>query len=105
MWDWVGGRYSLWSAIGLPIALAIGTANFKELLSGAYTMDQHFQTAPFDKNMPVLLALLASGTATSGAHEATRSCLTTTTCATSPSTCSSWTWSPTARACCRTAPR
>jgi len=58
MWDWVGGRYSLWSAIGLPIALAIGTANFKELLSGAYTMDQHFQTAPFDKNMPVLLALL-----------------------------------------------
>ncbi|EST16956.1 phosphoglucose isomerase family protein [Pseudomonas putida S610] len=58
MWDWVGGRYSLWSAIGLPIALAIGTANFKELLSGAYTMDQHFQSAPFEKNMPVLLALL-----------------------------------------------
>ena len=58
MWDWVGGRYSLWSAIGLPIALAIGTSNFKELLSGAYTMDQHFQSAPFEKNMPVLLALL-----------------------------------------------
>ena len=58
MWDWVGGRYSLWSAIGLPIALAIGMSNFKELLSGAYGMDQHFQTAPFERNMPVLLALL-----------------------------------------------
>lgn len=58
MWDWVGGRYSLWSAIGLPIALAIGMSNFKELLSGAYSMDQHFQTAPFERNMPVLLALL-----------------------------------------------
>lgn len=58
MWDWVGGRYSLWSAIGLPIALAIGMSNFKELLSGAYTMDQHFQSAPFEQNMPVLLALL-----------------------------------------------
>ncbi len=58
MWDWVGGRYSLWSAIGLPIALAIGMANFKELLSGAYGMDRHFQTAPFESNMPVLLALL-----------------------------------------------
>ncbi len=58
MWDWVGGRYSLWSAIGLPIALAIGMSNFKELLSGAYTMDQHFLNTPFDQNMPVLLALL-----------------------------------------------
>jgi glucose-6-phosphate isomerase len=58
MWDWVGGRYSLWSAIGLPIALAIGMSNFKELLSGAYSMDQHFQSAPFEQNMPVLLGLL-----------------------------------------------
>ncbi|WP_426143134.1 glucose-6-phosphate isomerase [Pseudomonas sp. DWP3-1-2] len=58
MWDWVGGRYSLWSAIGLPIALAIGMSNFKELLSGAYSMDQHFQNASFEQNMPVLLALL-----------------------------------------------
>jgi glucose-6-phosphate isomerase len=105
MWDWVGGRYSLWSAIGLPIALAIGMSNFKELLSGAYTMDQHFQTAPFEQNMPVLLACSACGTATSGARKATRSCRTTTTCATSPSTCNSWTWNPTARACVRTAPR
>ncbi|WP_183168305.1 glucose-6-phosphate isomerase, partial [Azomonas macrocytogenes] len=58
MWDWVGGRYSLWSAIGLPIALAIGMANFKDLLSGAYDMDQHFLNAPFEHNLPVLLAML-----------------------------------------------
>lgn len=58
MWDWVGGRYSLWSAIGLPIALAIGMSNFKDLLSGAYSMDQHFLTEPFESNMPVLLAML-----------------------------------------------
>ncbi|KFX71851.1 glucose-6-phosphate isomerase [Pseudomonas taeanensis MS-3] len=58
MWDWVGGRYSLWSAIGLPIAMSIGMSNFKELLSGAYSMDEHFQSAPFEDNMPVLLALL-----------------------------------------------
>ena len=58
MWDWVGGRYSLWSAIGLPIALAIGVSNFKELLAGAYAMDQHFTQAPLAENMPVLMALL-----------------------------------------------
>lgn len=58
VWDWVGGRYSLWSAIGLPIALSIGIANFKELLAGAWDMDQHFQSAPFKQNMPMLMALL-----------------------------------------------
>lgn len=58
MWDWVGGRYSLWSAIGLPIALAIGMSNFKDLLSGAYSMDQHFLSEPFESNIPVLLAML-----------------------------------------------
>jgi glucose-6-phosphate isomerase len=58
MWDWVGGRYSLWSAIGLPIALAIGMSNFKELLSGAYRMDQHFLNDSFEQNMPVLMAML-----------------------------------------------
>ncbi|WP_312378065.1 glucose-6-phosphate isomerase [Pseudomonas oryzihabitans] len=58
MWDWVGGRYSLWSAIGLPIALAIGMSNFKDLLAGAYAMDQHFTSATFEENMPVLLGLL-----------------------------------------------
>ncbi len=58
MWDWVGGRYSLWSAIGLPIALSVGMENFRALLSGAKSMDEHFVSAPFEKNMPVLKALL-----------------------------------------------
>ncbi|MGJ1448259.1 glucose-6-phosphate isomerase [Sphingobacterium spiritivorum] len=57
-WDWVGGRYSLWSAIGLSISLALGFNNFKELLKGAYIADEHFQTAPFEENIPVLLAVL-----------------------------------------------
>ena len=57
-WDWVGGRYSLWSCIGLPIALAVGMDNFRELLAGARDMDEHFRTAPFEGNIPVLLALL-----------------------------------------------
>ena len=58
MWDWVGGRYSLWSAVGLSVALAIGNDGFRDLLAGAAAMDAHFQTAPLDKNMPVILALL-----------------------------------------------
>ncbi|TAF73173.1 MAG: glucose-6-phosphate isomerase [Bacteroidetes bacterium] len=57
-WDWVGGRYSLWSAIGLSIALSIGFDNFEELLQGAHEMDNHFATADWDKNLPVILALL-----------------------------------------------
>ncbi|HSD35946.1 MAG TPA: glucose-6-phosphate isomerase [Rhodocyclaceae bacterium] len=57
-WDWVGGRYSLWSAIGLPIMLAIGPENFDELLVGAYEMDEHFRSAPLGENLPVLLAVL-----------------------------------------------
>ena len=57
-WDWVGGRYSLWSAIGLSIALAIGWANFESLLAGAQTMDAHFADAPLAQNMPVLLGLI-----------------------------------------------
>ncbi len=57
-WDWVGGRYSLWSAIGLSIALSIGFDNFEELLLGAHEMDVHFRETPFEKNIPVLLALL-----------------------------------------------
>ncbi|KAM9753229.1 glucose-6-phosphate isomerase-like [Menidia menidia] len=57
-WDWVGGRYSLWSAIGLSIALHIGFENFEQLLSGAHWMDQHFRAAPLRQNVPVLLALL-----------------------------------------------
>uniref|UniRef100_A0A7N8X9U7 Glucose-6-phosphate isomerase n=2 Tax=Mastacembelus armatus TaxID=205130 RepID=A0A7N8X9U7_9TELE len=57
-WDWVGGRYSLWSAIGLSIALHIGFENFEQLLAGAHWMDQHFCSAPLEKNVPVLLAIL-----------------------------------------------
>jgi glucose-6-phosphate isomerase len=57
-WDWVGGRYSLWSAIGLSIACAIGFDNFEKLLSGAHGMDRHFRTADFSENIPVLLALV-----------------------------------------------
>jgi len=57
-WDWVGGRYSLWSAIGLAIACSIGFDNFRELLAGAYALDQHFRDAPLERNIPVLLALL-----------------------------------------------
>lgn len=59
IWDWVGGRFSLWSAIGLPIALSIGFTAFEQLLSGAQAMDRHFVTAPFRENLPVILALLS----------------------------------------------
>ncbi|WP_114395361.1 glucose-6-phosphate isomerase [Oleisolibacter albus] len=57
-WDWVGGRYSLWSAIGLPIALMVGPEKFTELLDGAHAMDEHFRTAPLERNLPVLLGLI-----------------------------------------------
>ncbi|MCC2665215.1 MAG: glucose-6-phosphate isomerase, partial [Geminicoccaceae bacterium] len=57
-WDWVGGRYSLWSAIGLPIALAVGFERFEELLAGGHAMDEHFRSAPLERNLPVILALL-----------------------------------------------
>jgi len=57
-WDWVGGRFSLWSAIGLPIALYLGMDRFEELLDGAHAMDMHFKSAPIEKNIPVILALL-----------------------------------------------
>ena len=57
-WDWVGGRYSLWSAIGLPIAIAVGMDNFEQLLDGAFAMDEHFRTADLEHNMPVIMALI-----------------------------------------------
>jgi glucose-6-phosphate isomerase len=57
-WDWVGGRYSMWSAIGLPIAIAIGAQGFKDMLAGANAMDEHFRTAPLEGNLPVKLGLL-----------------------------------------------
>ncbi|WP_395057706.1 glucose-6-phosphate isomerase [Flavobacterium sp.] len=59
MWDWVGGRFSLWSSVGLTISLAVGFDNFNKLLSGANKMDNHFRNTPFDKNIPVILALLS----------------------------------------------
>ncbi|GBG01996.1 glucose-6-phosphate isomerase [Azospira sp. I13] len=58
MWDWVGGRYSLWSAVGLALALAIGMTQFERLLSGAQALDKHFQEAPLERNLPVLMALI-----------------------------------------------
>lgn len=58
MWDWVGGRYSLWSSIGMSIALALGEDGFREFLDGARELDQHFRTAPFEQNLPVIMALL-----------------------------------------------
>ena len=58
MWDWVGGRYSLWSAVGLSIALALGMDQFELMLEGAYEMDEHFRTTPFEQNLPVLMGLL-----------------------------------------------
>ncbi len=57
-WDWVGGRYSVWSAIGLPVAIGIGAADFRRFLDGAAAMDRHFRTAPLGENLPVLLALI-----------------------------------------------
>ena len=58
MWDWVGGRFSLWSTVGLSISLAVGFDNFKELLNGAFEMDTHFRNTPFEKNAPVILSLI-----------------------------------------------
>lgn len=58
MWDWVGGRYSLWSAVGLSIALALGMDQFELMLEGGHEMDEHFRTAPFERNLPVLMGLL-----------------------------------------------
>jgi len=57
-WDWVGGRYSLWSAIGLPIAVAVGMDGFKQLLAGAHKVDEHFRTEPLERNIPVIMGLL-----------------------------------------------
>ncbi|MBT9554167.1 MAG: glucose-6-phosphate isomerase [Hydrogenophaga sp.] len=56
-WDWVGGRYSIWSALGLPLAVAIGSTAFREFLAGGQAMDAHFRSAPLDKNLPVILAM------------------------------------------------
>jgi len=59
LWDWIGGRYSMWSAIGLPIALEIGMDGFRDMLTGAHVMDRHFRSADFERNLPVLLAMIS----------------------------------------------
>ncbi|MCB9524611.1 MAG: glucose-6-phosphate isomerase [Myxococcales bacterium] len=59
-WDWVGGRYSVWSAIGTPVALAVGMDKFRQFLAGAHAMDEHFRTAPLEKNIPALMALIGA---------------------------------------------
>ena len=58
-WDWVGGRYSVWSSIGLPLAIAIGPEQFKEFLAGGHEIDQHFREAPIARNIPMLMGLLS----------------------------------------------
>ena len=66
-WDWVGGRYSMDSAIGLSTMIAIGPENFRAMLGGFNDMDEHFRSAPFEKNLPVLMGCCQSGTPTSSA--------------------------------------
>ena len=76
-WDWVGGRYSMDSAIGLSTMLAIGPDNFRAMLAGFHAMDEHFRTAPFERNLPVLLgSARASGTTISSAPRRSRCCRT-----------------------------
>jgi glucose-6-phosphate isomerase len=97
-WDWVGGRYSLWSAIGLPVAIAVGADNFRALLAGAHAMDRHFAEAPLAQNLPVLLGLLDvwyrnfhgyTSRSVAPYHQGLKRC---------PPICSSWRWNPTASA-------
>lgn len=94
-WDWVGGRYSLWSAIGLSIVLSIGFDNFVELLSGAHAMDKHFSTTPAEKTCLYCWRLLASGTTISLARKLKRFCRMTSICTVSRRTSSRAIWNPT----------
>ena len=91
-WDWVGGRYSLWSAIGLPLAISIGSAGFREFLAGAHAMDEHFRTAPLAQNLQCAWACSMSGTATSTASPVAASRPTMRRCGGCLPTCSSWRW-------------
>ena len=68
-WDWVGGRYSMDSAIGLSTMIAVGPDHFRDMLAGFHAMDEHFRSAPFEQNLPALLGLLAFGTTTSSAAQ------------------------------------
>jgi len=87
-WDWVGGRYSMDSAIGLSTMLAIGSDNFRALLDGFHQMDEHFRTAPFERNLPVLLGLLTVWYTDFSARRRWRSCPTSNTSSAFPRTCS-----------------
>ena len=95
-WDWVGGRYSLWSAIGLSIAVAIGFDNFEELLTGGHAMDEHFRSTPYEKNLPVILALMGIWYNDFFGARPKRSCPTISTCIVSPLISSKGIWNPTA---------
>jgi glucose-6-phosphate isomerase len=88
-WDWVGGRYSLPSAVGLSVMIAIGKEQFAEMLAGYHAVDEHFRTEPLERNVPALLGLLNVWYDTSWAPSRTRSCRTRSTCTASPRTCSS----------------
>jgi glucose-6-phosphate isomerase (EC 5.3.1.9) len=94
-WDWVGGRYSSWSAIGMPIALSLGFENFEALLEGAFEMDTHFATASYEQNIPVLLALIGLWYNNFYEAESKRSCRMTNTCTVLLLTSSKATWNRT----------
>ena len=102
-WDWVGGRYSVDSAVGLSVMLAVGREAFDDFLAGFHAMDEHFRTAPIGENVPALMSCSTSGTSTSSAQPATPCCRTRNICTASPPTCSSSPWSRTARASAGTA--
>ena len=91
-WDWVGGRYSMTSAIGLSLAITIGPDGFDELLAGFHAMDEHFRIAPLEQNAPALMGLSGSGTRRRSARRASRCCPTSRRSAASPHTSSSSTW-------------
>ena len=102
-WDWVGGRYSLWSSIGLPIAIAIGFERFEQLLDGAHAMDEHFRPTPIEDNLPITLGLLGVWYTDFLGAERTRCCPTTSICGACRRICSSSTWRATASASIATA--
>ena len=97
-WDWVGGRYSFDSAIGLSLMIAIGPDHFREMLAGFHAMDEHFRTTPFEKNLPVLLGLIGIWYNNFFGARRWRFCRTIITSAASAPICSSSTWRATARA-------
>ena len=103
-WDWVGGRYSLWSSIGLPVAIAVGFARFEEMLEGAFAMDEHFRTAPIEDNIPMTLGLIGVWSRPARSPSTRMPCCPTSSSSIGcPPTSSSSTWRATARASTGTA--